>query len=1698
MKSFNAGSRKSAAASRVSTAALLAFVLAGSMYAIPAAQQSPHGGSAVKPQPGPNVNAVGGIPADPDDPSALVKSDILLQRQNETVAAASSRNPDHILAAANDYRFVDFPQDQFFGGQGIFSRLIARLFGPPLARRVPARAALSVGAWSGVYRSCDRGASWIGSALPGSPLDDSPASLNSPLKAFSNFAAGQGGHAETTDPVLVSGPDGRMHLVVLGFVRLANGVGESRIYHTTYTDRNNREGGTCFHYDSTTEVDRSTAYATSSFPVPFLDKPSVIVDKDGLIIISYTVFLDAVKSKIVVARSTNGGQTWSKTMPYLQAGFLQNHGASTTIDPVKGTVAVAWRLFYKDWPLMVVSRSFDRGKTFWPATPISHWWPSKKYDEIIAMLKAAKLRPFDQFTSEPGTLGHPTGRALAFPHIAAGVVNGQSRLYGVWQERVDVNPLSATFGRPLATGSPRIVFTMSTDGGWTWTQRVALDAGARTEHPIHPNLAVVEPARVTTRPSGPQIQPVVSLSGTTNPQLLVLYYEDAQELDFPFEQNFLSGIERKMQVRVARVNPATGQLLAPSVAVSNFPIAANSSPAALVEAAPGMPVGNYQNLTMYGGGRAFFGDYPHLSTASPFEYGSSWKWSSEPSSALAIFTSHQDVAFPLSGSPGVPDINGNWAAYTPLKPVTSGLPVPSACTHVAMRNANPYFAEIAGLVAGSPQTFKALNVQRAFATYAENRTPVDRYFRWTIHDNEAAGVDGSFQQRFPDGTGADVDVVVDQIFSHSSRARTVWVEPLPSNPTASLRITVEETTDATGAVLKANGYRTRIILNPDPNNNALDVPAPLAPGFENVVGDTSEIHNPQVSAPQVSAFRVAAPQVSAPQVSAPQVSAPQVSAPQVSAPQVSAPQVSAPQVSAPQVSALAPGETNGTDVTFAVTNEGNTSTVYNAFLNVPDAAALLDSGLYDFQVLITRTSLVPTFLQTAAGCIPAAAPQVQVIANLQIPQVSAPQVSAILNPQVSAPQVSATSIATFALAPEAGTEGQGSHGDEQNEDGHSFPLAPRIDVTVRAIRLRDPIPGDPVFNPGAVVLRVDSTSTNVVNGIVQPDGTQSSTVTQPDLVIANYTPASPALTAAVGGQVTLSSWRHLNQGQAAANAADGTVSNGFYLSTDDAVIEATDIRLDFNVNTNGVLPAGGFFDWGGPTLTIPAIAPGSYYIGILVDEFNEAAESNEANNYVSEPITIVAAGPQAFVVTNTSDSGAGSLRQAINDANSTSGPNAIVFNMVCDGTCTITPSTALPSIGEAVTIDGTTQPGFVGTPVVELNGTSAGAGAHGLLIIGSNSIVRGLAINRFGGSGIRLESGGGNLIEGNHIGTNVSGTTDLGNGGNGVHIIDSSDNTIGGTGASARNVIAGNEGEGVRIDGALSFGNLIAGNYIGTDATGSADLGNTLSGVYIRKAPNNSVVGNLVSGNNGFAGVAICGNASGSPATACGGGFIGIQISDAGGNVVQGNLVGTNAGETGALGNSGFGVSIDGASNTIVGGTAAAERNTIANNGAAGVAVFNPPADGNAIRGNSIASNGGLGIDLNGDGVTPNDLGGDGDPDTDGGPNGLQNFPVLGVATNHGDGSTTITGTLTSTPNTTFTIDLFVGAACDPSGQGEGQTRFHSFTMPTPTNANGFVPWATRPLVDLAVGMVVTATATSPGNSTSEFSACVTVTSSSQ
>jgi len=325
-----------------------------------------------------------------------------------------------------------------------------------------------------------------------------------------------------------------------------------------------------------------------------------------------------------------------------------------------------------------------------------------------------------------------------------------------------------------------------------------------------------------------------------------------------------------------------------------------------------------------------------------------------------------------------------------------------------------------------------------------------------------------------------------------------------------------------------------------------------------------------------------------------------------------------------------------------------------------------------------------------------------------------------------------------------------------------------------------------------------------------------------------------------------------------------------------------------------------------------------------------------------------------FTVTNTNDSGPGSLRQAILDANATPGADTINFS-IGSGPQTISPTSPLPTITDSVAIDGWTQPGFAGRPIVELSGASAGLGANGLHITAGNSTVRGLVINRFqpaflggGGNGVLLEAGSGNTIQGNYIGTNAAGSGILGNGAAGILVSNSSGNLIGGGAFIPEdpipgNVISGNS-IGVRITGLQSNGNRIWGNLIGTDATGNGDLGNLNDGVAIIGGVGNQVGGgspNVISGNNGN-GLLIVG-----PATE---------------TLVIDNLVGTNSSGILDLGNTSHGVEISGSSDNRV------SFNTICGNDGNGVLLISG-ARGNVVERNRIgvsASDAPLGNAFNG------------------------------------------------------------------------------------------------------------------------------------
>ncbi|MGH7135645.1 MAG: right-handed parallel beta-helix repeat-containing protein, partial [Pirellulales bacterium] len=375
-------------------------------------------------------------------------------------------------------------------------------------------------------------------------------------------------------------------------------------------------------------------------------------------------------------------------------------------------------------------------------------------------------------------------------------------------------------------------------------------------------------------------------------------------------------------------------------------------------------------------------------------------------------------------------------------------------------------------------------------------------------------------------------------------------------------------------------------------------------------------------------------------------------------------------------------------------------------------------------------------------------------------------------------------------------------------------------------------------------------------------------------------------------------------------------------------------------------PTPHWFDWN----YNPATDTGAQINGnIITLHFVNGARGDEdldANND-----TIVDAGSPGFAdpftVTTTADSGPGSLRQAVLNANANPGTDEITFQIPGTIPQTIQPLSPLPAITDTVTIDGfRLPPSEAGddlesaTPLVELDGSLAGPAADGLTVASGYATIQGLVIDRFSGDGIHVLTEGNAAIVGNDLGTDSSGASGKGNGLYGIEIeanLPQPDEDNGGEAVSAG-------------PSSVGGGNVISGNAKG--------------GIYLH----------------------------------------GIGADR---NYILGNLIGMAADGVSPLGNGGPGLLIDGgASNNVIGNPYADDSNTIAYNAGPGVDILQ--GYGNLVEANSIFANTGLGIDLGGDGVTPND-----DGDGDDGPNDLQNFPLLASAASYG-GQTFITGTLNS------------------------------------------------------------------------------------
>lgn len=499
-------------------------------------------------------------------------------------------------------------------------------------------------------------------------------------------------------------------------------------------------------------------------------------------------------------------------------------------------------------------------------------------------------------------------------------------------------------------------------------------------------------------------------------------------------------------------------------------------------------------------------------------------------------------------------------------------------------------------------------------------------------------------------------------------------------------------------------------------------------------------------------------------------------------------------------------------------------------------------------------------------------------------------------------------------------------------------------------------------------------------------------------------------------------------------------------------------------------------------------------------------------------------------VITTSDSGVGSLRQAILDANNLADTDTIVFHFTGSGVHVITPTSDLPVIKYPVVIDGYTDAGAVpatattpATLTVTINGTNM---ATGLTLQASDSVITGLVVNRAAGTSGRCGGvgicvlGDRDTVRGNYVGIGHASKVAEPNLTDGIKVT-GADDVIGGTGLADRNVISANTTNGIELT-ATAARCVIEGNLIGVTGDGLGELGNTRYGVWLNGASDTQLgvngAGNTIAGNHddgihvtdgdvargnviaanlvGLTAVNTPGGVGGMPNRGDGisvethglliGGDLpgdGNLIGTNGQNgillapqstqtVVHGNVIGADSTGAGGLGNGWDGIQIlDSTANEIGSADPAVPPNVITSN-RRGVYVTGPLSADNPILGNSIHDNAGLGIELN-----PN----------------LMTSPVATTVTATG-GTTSITWHVVVAANTRYRLEWFASTACDGSGSGEGTTflDFREFTTKNLTDV--FIPTT----VTEPSGTVITATLTvmlSPTTygSTSEFSPCVTV-----
>ena len=1634
---------------------------------------------------GRNVNMASG--------TTLPDGDPWLQRQSELSVACSSRDSLACLAVGNDYRTVDVAG--LSGG---------RVIGD---------------AWLGAFFTVNGGQTWTTTLVPGYPQDQTQIGIDSPVHGF-EAAADPTVRAGTNGMLYVSGiafnraavpgsipppdrasPQPRRSGVLGLLTRLLTGLlgrplesgargtssnppaqppsGSGVAFLARYIDDNNVEAANAqkIRYLDTIVIDNGGSH--------FIDKPFLAVDipragaatctiparantpaqsfPGGMLHVVYAVFNRSVSNtRLMYAQSSDCGVTWTRgTM--IDEGVKISQGASIALDPNTGAINVFWRLFgERNRPdAIYLARSTDGGRTF-------------SRPGIVAAFTAVHP-PFDQPTLPSADV--PSHRAFRTNTHPTSITDQFGRTYVAFTQRGWGPGANPAIGQ---LGDARVVITSATCNATcgAWPTPTPVDNHTGRGHQFMPALTLT---------SGQLALAWQDQRDSYGPKLLPdpndgfgSFIADAMTLT-PFHTS-----DVRLAFAVPGPTPAFTDLTPgpdqqptrPSTRVSRylfgFKPGTNGAPPDIRQLDF-----NPSNYPLFVDGTApMIGDFIDVAPTTPFFGTPSGGWVYNvgqpapltsvalPAQVMTVWGDNRDVR---------PPANGDWTQYTPPTYSPPWATSSPACIvgQDGMRNQNPYAAMVtSGFGMAAAGIAKPVNeIQRAFAVTLENSTDTLRSFRITIENQPPSPGKASFLQFPTSGIDDPLTELTVNIPAHTIAARAVFVTAPPSTPFTPITVRGSEI----GGTLNS-----AVVLDHDSTNPPPEDPTLLtAESYDPIISSTIvRVLSPDFLNPDFLNPDFLNPDFLNPDFLNPDFLNPDFLNPDFLNPDFLNPDFLNPDFLNPDfLNATAAGD-QVTSVEWTVTNTGNTTASY-AFKPVLQITPE-EADRFAFLLFVSRIYQTP-FVE---NCQITSRTHTQHLAVIPNPDFLNPDFlnPDFLNPDFLNPDFLNPDFLNSALnSPISSSAGN-----------TTLTIAPAESLRITLLVRHDgSFDGEVATSTTAATLQQ---AINTADAAACTDGNPATTCAPTTFV--PLTIAFEPLDAGLAGTAYSESVSAVGGQQPYSWSALGLPSG-----------------LTMNPATGAIT--------GTPTF------PGTFNVLVtVVDTFAPLPNSDvqEYALFIADPFAPI-------VVTHTGDTGPGSLRDAIVQANTT--PASVIhFNIPGSGVHTMTPLSPLPAITEPVVIDGTTQPDYSGTPLIELSGASAGPAANGLAIGAGNSSVRGVTINGFSAAGIELSGSGGNIVESNYIGTNAAGTAAVPNNQGIVIVNPSANNTIGGSAPASSNVISGNTNSGIWLQGGGNTGTVIERNIIGLDAAGAAALGNGTDGIRTLNA-GAQIYRNYISANN--TGISLS-NSSSTYSSAIEGNYIGTDItgmldrgngigvaigsspgtivggtSPGAGNVisgnqtgvyifagshqaidglynalVQGNIIGMDASLSNALGNN-VGVRLNNSDN-LVGGTSLAAANVIASNNTAGVTIHTPGTVRNRVLGNAILSNGGLGIDLDDDGPTPNDAA----PDADAGANNLQNFPTLSSVTQAGL-STTISGSLISTPNTSHTLQFFWGPAgtCDPSGLGEGSNLIGTRVVTTDAAGAANFIYSFNSIPNLSV---ITATATDSAGNTSEFGPCVAAT----